>query len=124
MEKGKMLGAIISFCNYVSKILLFQVLKLNYSVKTISPSITVFWKMACCKIIDKRKVTCYIESKISMDKCNTILSAYTIYRHLEWFCTQLLRCDNCNRKTLLLRGMKTKPHSSVSSIADFRTGYR
>ena len=29
-----------------------------------------------------------ISGIVSMAECNTILSAYTLYRHLEWCCTQ------------------------------------
>ena len=34
----------------------------------------------------------------SMDECNTILSAYTLYRHLGWCCTHPSNCGKDNRK--------------------------
>ena len=48
-------------------------------------------KLLIDKILDLYKLKACAEDK-SMGECNTILSAYTTFRHLEWYCSHSLKC--------------------------------
>ena len=71
-EKDKMLvTSISSFSHNVSKRLLFRVVK---ELVLYDKELNAF-------------LTEHDTNNISLDECNTILCAYTLYRHLGYYCT-------------------------------------
>ena len=71
----------------------------------------------------------YYKKYNSMDESNTVVSAYTMYRHLQQYCSHpsnslCILVVSVVSATSSIPVSPAEPHSSVDSVQDFRTGGR